>query len=334
MEIKSLHRILNNFRDISEYQQIQNLIKQASDIIKEALLKPDEDSEGAIQEKKAEIQALFIKNEPVNLGYESYSLFRKLNKANLLGKPAADRIEEILKLDHKSAVKELKKFSDKLLSFVEDLNRLSLAFDVVIDADIIDPGNNENKKMSLFLYFEGPLKIQSITELDRYSRLWDGILQSFSKLTSESLSPLDICSFNEGNTVLAVNAGEKTINALMEGVSRILDSVPSTIKIRQLQKEISTLNLCKNINELLDEEIVMCLDKTSSLAASEIFEKYHVGEQDDLLTMEISKSLKQVLSFIEKGGRLEFDHPDTSAGTSSINKLLNKSIDLIQDPIF
>lgn len=332
MEIKSLYRVIKYVREMSDNSSVKSLLSQIYDLVNEASNKPDEDFSTAIHQKKKELQSCFIKNDPVHWGYESYSLFMKINSGKLLGKKASDHLEEILTLDYKSAASEIRRFSEQYFSFIENLNSLGIIFDSIIPEDQLAHVDNDKMIMSLFLYFEGPLKIKSIAELERYSRLWDGILESFSKLTAESISPLDIFSFNSGNTVLGVKAGERTIRALMEGVSGILDSLPATLKIRQLQQDISALNLSKSINELLDKEIINCLDNSSYMAAREISEKYSSGEHNEQLIMEISRSLKQVLSFIEKGGRLEFDSPDfDDAGTA--NRLLNETLNLLQDAV-
>lgn len=330
MELKTLYRVVNHIRETSGNSYVIDSIIQISDLFDRAASNPNEDLENAIQKKIKELQSHLIKSDPVHWGHETYSYFRKINSHNLFGRQASDYLDKILNLDSPTAASEIKRFSQQYQNLIDNLNKFSLLFDSIIPWD--QEGNdNYDRKLSLYLYFEGPLKIKSTAELDRYSRLWEGILGSFSNLTDENISSPEIYSFCNGNTVLGVNAGERTIKALMEGVSGILDYLPATLKIRQLQKDISDLNLNKSINALLDEEVIQCLENKANSVAEEISRKYSGGNYSDQLVVELSKSLKQVLSFIEKGGRLEFDPPGFPA--EATNKLLNESLNLLQSSV-
>ena len=93
----------------------------------------------------------------------------------------------------------------------------------------------------MFLFFEGQLSVQNIADLERYSRLWDRILNTFSKLIGTEDLLLDINNFNNDHIVLGVSIEDKTIKALATGVAGILSSLPVILKIRKIQFEITDL---------------------------------------------------------------------------------------------
>jgi hypothetical protein len=269
---------------------------------------------------------LLVQSDPHEWGYASYSLFEKMNLNKLFGKAAADYLDNLITTgleDYKGIYNDLIR-KIKLISKLSDtLNRFMQLFDQVLPDDIYQHDNKDEKKLSLFLYFEGHLSVHKIADMERYSRLWDMILSTFSRLTGEENLTLDITSFNDGNFTLGVIAEDKILDALSAGFVGILSSLPVVLQIRKTQIEISSLPLNKNFTELLEEEIETLINQRALDLAQKLLSDYqHDNFDSDEMTNAISRSLKQILNFVEKGGKVEFKPQTLTQGMAITNKIL------------
>ena len=101
------------------------------------------------------------------------------------------------------------------------------------------------------------------------------------------------------------------------------------------------LPLKKDINVLLEEEIQTIINLTAHDLANNLISEYSEGSFDQPeMTNKISRSLKQMLNFVEKGGKFEFKPRVSDQDIAKSNKILNDSyalaieIELISDRTF
>jgi len=329
MQITALIQVINYLKETSGNQALLEGYKKLIEIVREASEKQQVDFSEAILKEKEQLRHFFLETDPSDMGYDSYCLFGKINNDQLFGKPAADYLENLLTSDRKnyrtiysdlsSKVKQISKLS-------ETLNQFQQLFDQLVPAEVFHFAEETYNKSSLLLYFGGHMSVNNIIALERYSRLWGGILSAFSKLTGEEILMLDISSFHNGNLSLSVAIEDKTFNAIKSGVVEILGTLSHILKIRKIQIEIVHLPLYNDLNELLEEEIRTLINHRAWESAQKLISVYLNTTIDaDEITNDISRSLKQILNFVEKGGKIEFKPLESTPEVAQTNKILIES---------
>jgi hypothetical protein len=329
MQITALIQVINYLKEKSGDTVLLEGYKTLAEMFRETSKNAEAGFSPAILKEKDQLRQSLLESDPVNWGYASYSLFEKMNSNHLFGKVAADYLDNLISADNKDyqvIYNDLSK-KIKLISKLSDtLTRFQQMFEQVVPAEIFQSAADKDNKASLFLYFEGPLSVQNIADLERYSRLWDGILSSFYKLTAEENLSLDINSFSNGEVVLGVATEAKTLNAIMEGVVGMVTPLPMILKIRKIQIEMALLPLYNDMNQLLEEEIKSLVNNTALKTAQKLTSDYcsNVSYGDEMVK-DLSPILKQILSFIEKGGKIEFNPLPSKPEMAQTNKLLIES---------
>jgi hypothetical protein len=343
MQITALIQVINYLKEISENPVMLDSYKKLTGLVKEASGSLVVDNTDEILKEKEHLWSILQESDPINWGHSSYCLFEKINRNRLFGKSAAYDLEGLIASDNqdfKTAYSELSKKIKLISKFSDTLNRFLQMFDQIVQSDIFQLSEESEARTSLYLYFEGRLSVQNITDMDRYSRLWDGILTSFSMLTDEEKLMPDIRSFQNGNVVLGVAAQDKTLDAIVTGVTGILISLPSILKIRKIQLEIASLALHNDLNEFMEEEIQILISQNANELTQKLISLYSNSTLSfEDMNNDISRSLKQILNFVEKGGRIEFTPSDSNKEQAKINITLNnfyaisKELEIVKDSL-
>jgi hypothetical protein len=112
----------------------------------------------------------------------------------------------------------------------------------------------------------------------------------------------------------------------MTGVSDFLKIMPDILNIRKIQKEISLLHLQNDLGIILEEEINDIVNK-KSYEVAEVLVKDQQNSVDNLKGLALS--LKQILSFVEKGGKIEFR--TASDNRAEVTRVLNESFLIVRE---
>ncbi|HEX2968677.1 MAG TPA: hypothetical protein VHO46_06195 [Bacteroidales bacterium] len=335
MQIAALIQVIDYLKAKSGDNALSEGYRNLSEKIRNSpSLKEGEFPEEILSEKE-ELRRLLIDSDPVNLSYSSYNLFEKYNKEALFGKAAAvwlDQLFEQNRNDLKAISNELGKKSKQVTKFAETLVKYQQMFDQILPDEFTDK-NEDSLKPMLVLYFVENLQVQSIADLERYAKLWDCILGSFSRLTGEFNHSLEVSSFKQGRLILGVSIEERTLGVIMNGFFSILAVLPAILKIRKVQLEIAQLRLTNNnYHQLLEEEIRILIHNTAEESAiALVSENSPELRKDEAVKDELVRSLKQVLSFVEKGGKIEYKVPSGINGSADMNKLLIESFTMVRD---
>jgi hypothetical protein len=335
MQISSLIQVINYLKAISGDTSLLNGYKKLSEIIKDASAKHDEDYITEIFREKEQLINILLESDPVGWGYSSYNLLDKINSNKLFGRTAADYIETLITPESKdyngintALNKKIKLFS----RLSENLDTIQHLHDHVIPQDAVKPAVNTGNKASMLISFEGRLAVQNIDELERYTRLWDGILNAFSQMTGVEILSMEINSFSKNGIVLCVYADDKTMNALSTGIAGIESALPVILKIRKIQIEMVDLPLHNDINNLLEEEITSLVSNSSWTTSQKLLSLYGIDSIDeDEILGDVSRALKQILSFIEKGGKIKFASLVSDPEQAKSNQILVESFSIAQE---
>jgi hypothetical protein len=320
---------MNHLKQVSEGGFLLEKYQKLEEVLKEVSKNPDKDLSEELFFAKEQLRTLLLQKDPSDLEYDAYRLFEKIDKHSVFGKPAADYIQELLSSEDKDYVEIQTELSNK----IKILSRQTIAieqFFEIIDQDILSEmvHNSDKKeiKSGLYLHFEGQVAVRDINDLERYTRIWNGILQSFSDLTGYGKQSLEFCNLHEEYIVLGVVTEGSTLEAFMKGTIGIVNSLNLIIKIRKIQTEISPLPLTNDYFELLNDEIQHLINQTAISVTDELVNSYYQGIPTDLsrVSENLCRSLKQILNFVDKGGKLECK---TSSETIDGQELSAKFVD-------
>ena len=249
---------------------------------------------------------------------------RNLNKNKLLGKEAILKLNLLFNKNIDTPA-ELERNINKI---IKDLNGLLLEIDVILKglAPIIDDSGNKKNKFEdeqldlLVVSFEDGTFFQNINLLEKFCRIWNRILMSFMYLTNEDIKPVKIHDISARSISFMIDSD--TIKALTKGAYEVLKGYKKVLEIRKLQLEINQLNLSNKfeIENLLEDEVINIVDIISSQVTYELTDKFdtHDKKLKEEIFKNIQISLKQIVNFIERGGKVE------SSDSKEFNELNDK----------
>jgi len=320
---------INYLKEIAGEPGLLEAYKKLADVTKQASRNSDNEYPDEIFREKDALKKVLLEGEPAQWGYASYELFDRINSNHLFGKSAAEWLDTAITQDTKdmqAVSSELTKKAKLVSKFTENAGKMIQMFEQMIPSDLLANVAEDGSRSSFLIFFEGRLAIQNISDLERFSRIWDGILSTFTTLTGEENAALNMTSFNNGKVILGVVADDKTVTALMTGVTGMLSVMPVILKIRKSQVDLARLPLINDLNSVLEEEIKILINNTAEETASKLTLSFMNENTDpEAMTYEMVKTLKQILSFIEKDGKIEFKPLKAEIDTSTTNKTLNES---------
>jgi hypothetical protein len=335
MQLSALIQVINYLKRTSENPVLLEGYKKLTELVREASGNKQGDFSTKILKEKKQLQNLLLESDPSTLGYAPYILFMKINKNQLFGKAAADYLENLISPENKdypAIYSDLNKKVKQISILSGNLNQFRPLFEHVLPVEVLQSAGETIKKTSLYIYFEGNISVQSLTDMERYARLCDGILDTFSRLTGEETLMLDIIGLKNGNISLSVASEGKTLNVLIKGVLEMITVLSHILKIREIQIELSRLPVSNDLNDIMQEEIQSLINRRA-LESAEILTSNHFNDTfyADEMTDDIACSLKQLLSFVEKGGKIEYKPLVPSPEANETNKKLIESFKIANE---
>lgn len=211
---------------------------------------------------------------------------------------------------------EIKKLQDKIKNL---LNNIQPFIDQTNYIEKADEKGNENL---LYVTFAEALFIENIEQLEKFCRIWNQILMSYSELTHEDTEQIKIHDIE--STSITFFAGTETIKALSEATHQILVKYQKILEIKRLKLELKELQLNNHdeIQTLLQNELALTVDDITAYVANDLLKKYDWmnSAQVESIYKQIQISLKQTVNFIERGGLISSLH------TKDFNDLSTKII--------
>lgn len=303
--IQFIHKSASDSNLLDNYRNLLHVIKHSSGNYAEAEFFDDYHSK---------IQNVLSTLDPVKWDDVYYKTFLKFENKDVLGKAAALRFENLLKLPHKEIViSELEKIISEANEFADSLQKLKTSLEPMVRS--VAPGKNsgidiEERHHLLYIQFNEGIFIKNISQLEKFCRIWNRILVSFAYLTHEAAEEVRV--FDIESSSITFYTGIKTINSLTRGAIQTLKGYKKVLEVRRLQLELDGLNLSnkEEIKTLLEEEMVNIVDVISGSVTSEFMSKYNWNNsvEYDTVYSQVQISLKQIMNFIEKGGYIDSNH--------------------------
>lgn len=289
----------------NRYQSLINLCKEAQ----------NEGAEVTSEQVETCLSALIIANEnsdPTSWGKSHLEVFEKLENPHLLGSQASSQITTLFSQSNGSYTSFIEHLENQLLRITavqNQLNQLIASLKPLV-------GSSEGKSIAgnerhhlLNIHFEDALFIRDINQLEKFCRIWNSILTAFTLLTNEEMEEVRI--FDIESNSIAFYAGIKTLNALSNGIYLALQQYARILDIKRIQHEVNSLELVhgEEISLLLDQEMENVVDASTASIAAELLDKYQwtEGSASEVFSA-IHVALKQMLSFVERGGVVTSSH--------------------------
>ena len=256
---------------------------------------------------------------------------KKFNRDRLLGQKAIRRILLVFQFHNADPFEEAKEveqiIEDYNLLMIELTTLLKSLDTILIDSDDENSNQQANSYNLLFLSFEEGTFFQNLNLLEKFCRIWNRILMSFMYLTDETIKPTLIYDIKP--RTISFSLEPEAIKALTTSACKVLVGYKKVLEIRKLQLEVNTLNLHNKyeLENLLEDEVINIVDILSFKVSTELVDTYHFRKKirKEELRKNIQIALKQIVNFIEKGGKIESTH------SRELYELIEKIIVLLKN---
>ncbi len=307
MQINALLELLNSIKEIIEknkliqkYQSLSKLLVDKNTEVKNAELSLQ------LTNIIRDISETYLELEPL-LWYDPLrNFFDEVFFNNILALRVDRWLNSILTTDVeklKTHAASVAQETDSIKKSLENIKHYIKEFEQIKNPEDFNCNLQDGEKM-IRIFFKDNVAIKNLDELEKYSRIWNGILQVFANLTKEEDSPFRIAFVDKLYLILIV--GNNTAKSLLTAVLDILETNRRLLELKNLKNEIRKANLSNEdkFYELLNEETNHIIDNNCDELSEKLIELFN---PDCTINHPIYKSLKistqQLLNFIQKGGK-------------------------------
>ncbi|MFZ5941669.1 MAG: hypothetical protein ACOYXB_13935 [Bacteroidota bacterium] len=333
MQLYSFLKVMDYLKRIADNGSIPEGYKKLETLLSEGSRKGSEIVPEQLAEARDQLIMALQEFDPEDLGYLGTKMISAIDGSSVVGSKAVAFLRGIgsEELNYKTLHAEISRKSKALGKLTGTASSFYSVFQDFIQFRTAAVEEEVSSGVLLNLYFEKDVSIHDIQDVVKYTRLWDEILQSFTGLTGSELREIQSCSINEKSALLGIRLDKKSMDLLMEGTEGVLELMEQIIKVKKIKEELAMLNLQTDYGEKLDREIEQLVDSEArTIAASLMDRSENTGlAHEEAMKQELIIALKKIFSFIEKGGKLEFDLLDNTAKNRALNKLLLEIYDRI-----
>jgi hypothetical protein len=331
MQLQAIIEIIDYIKKEIDSKQIISRYEQLLAVIKKIGATPDTDLSAELTEARTSVISALNDTEPQNWSYSKYKLLLELDKDSIIGTRASQTLNSIFDANQANPpkiAKEIKKLIESIKKIVD-----SSSDALLILSNFSSPVSSLANRSLLTLFFEGKTSVQTINDIERYTRIWNGIINDFAFLTMQTECQPGIESIDKKSIVLNIPEGDKILEALSYGTGKVIETYDKILRIRVLQIEVIKLALNEEIKELLEEEITIIINRTSGDVVNELMRmnNWENRQGNEELFSKVQKSLKLVLNFIEKGGKMEFLLSNSNPEIDERNKMLVSVYDVVNE---
>lgn len=305
----------------------ENLIS----VLKKIAGNPVKDHTDELEEVRSSLIRTLKESEPSDWAYSKYKLFLDIDRDCIIGQRAVQKLNSIFDSNLANPIgisKEIKKI-------LNNTNRVLKTNPDTLDflSSFSKSKTSNTEKTLLTLFFEGTTSVNTINDIERYSRIWDNIIRDFALLTMQTDCESFIESIDKDSMVLCIKNGDKILEYLSYGTGKIIETFSTILRIRKIQLEAVQMTLNSEINEMLEAEVLNTTNSISRMAVTEMMEMNNRNDQDqnEEVFRTVQKSLKLILDFIEKGGKIECQITRNSQEIYQRNQLLLTAYRLVNE---
>lgn len=245
------------------------------------------------------------------LSIQQINLLEELGVAQWIGREGARNVEAIVKTsdyDPATAVSQLNAGFGPLSNFHA---HFTAYINAVSQLQMNNPEEYESEKgrVTVRVGFQKEAKISNMTELKAESQDWYDIIYGLSLANNEAPEETKITGATKGSIILilAATVGVTKMLAVISGhVSKVaMHGLTVLHSIEDLQKK-------KLLNAAIEEQLMSQVQKNKEEALDQILTELKPALPDasgDKIPA-LTRSIKKLLEFNEKGGNVDFVEPD------------------------
>jgi hypothetical protein len=331
MNLQTIIEIIEFISKETETQKIIEKYENLLAVLNKIKNKPDINFSTELAKAREELTRALSATEPVNQPYPGSNVLHDIDKENVVGLQAVHRIDSIFE-SNQADTEEISVELNKRIIATNAL--LSSGFEALKFLNIFSvPDSTLSEKALLTLHFEGKTSMQTINDLERYTRIWIGIINDFALLTISSECQPVIEMIDKRSMILSIPEGDKILYAIFSGTKKVIETYSKILRIRRLQLEVQKLSLNNGIGEQLDNEISATINEISEIVVTELMEMHqlHPENGNDELFIRVKKSFKLILDFIEKGGKIECKLSRNNENIDDCNNMLLSAYQLVSE---
>ena len=326
--VEVIEYIIDSIEEQSLIQKYQHLVTSLNQVRQN----PNPNFTNQLQEAKKDVISINELIEPANWNYSKLKLYGIYNSEGLIGINANQRIIDSFEENQANptgVAQEVQIMINELTELKNEFeniqNTLEPIFDEFVEEEIPDD------KSLLYLFFENEVEIETIKELEKASTQWNRIIKGFARLAKDSTEAPRIHSVEKGSLILGIIAGATTVVAIAKGVSQLLEVYKKVLEIRKLQLETKKLKLDGDIDKQFEKRIESIIEESAQKAVEKLTEE--LGETDDRNEVKnaVSLALKDIFSFVEKGGRIDYQEKEETKTSKAARKKLNRTFQKVKE---
>jgi len=326
MQIQFFIQVMNFLKQIADNGIILEKYKQMETLLRTGLTEPGKDLDNEIVSVKEQLRLILLENDPAELGYSACRLIEKMDQQEVFGKVAADFLSEIPEtgIDYRKFASGIAKKVKALNKHIRIISGFFEVFDQVLLAELLGPAEGSLEKPGLYIFFENQVAVKNFKDLEKFTRIWDDIIESFTGLTGGAPHEIEFCTLKDETIILGINTDPRSMEAMIRGTTGIISLIEPIVKIRKIQEEMSHLQLQYDYRSMLEEEMEWFVDNEARKLAGEVYADFR-QESNELYSdgiRNLTRALKQVYSFIQKGGKLEYVFLPEDLDSAELNRQL------------
>ncbi len=299
MFFKNLKEIIESNDLLSKYQFLTDTYSKAgSKTFNESVLSKIDESSKQINEVQQDLIALFW-YAPLHNFFKKSDI-ENITKSDLLNS------SKIKPEEYPASIKLFNEIITSIKTILDVIQHFIKEFEQTLIVDDVDNNKNNDTLKSLRIYFNEKTSINTLDELEKYTRIWNNILSAFRKLAKEDELPIAVQFVDKYSLVL--NIGVKTANAILKAILETLNTQKRLLEIRNLKQEIQNVELSNEaeFEKLLEEEVETIIDEHSAILTRDLMQSFDLDYLENQKIFDsIQISLKQILNFIDKGGKID-----------------------------
>jgi hypothetical protein len=236
------------------------------------------------------------------LSPEQREFLWKISLRNHIGEEGASELEDIFKdgLDLTAITSSIANIAKEVGSAVERASQIKAGLD-----GLVEPLAPLTEEALIKVVFRGGAAIENIVDLRRWASEWHDIGRGIAMVANASPEEIRVVGAKNGSIIITLAATYAVAQVAATVILKSLEIVEKVMNLRKIHAEIKSLDISNK--SLADEARKAVLDESESgaeNAAENAMQELGLvldGEQRAVL----QKSVKRLISFIEKGGSVD-----------------------------
>ncbi len=316
MQLKEFVSVLSYIDKVINENNLPNLYQELINLLNQAQSSPSPENSAQLLQKKEQIEQLQTEIQPKGWDFLKLKLFEDYGADKFIGikaKKALESIFEKYQADPAGAAQQVQEILNNLTNFNQTTKNLLSNM-----TNLATQGGEELEKgkQLLQLVFDKDSSVETLNDLEKYSKEWRIILLAFSRLTKDPAEESKIFSIQKGSplvvdlalAVLVAKAIGIVVKELLSIYEKILSLRKLNLEIEKLQLENASLGMKQDEEKLLDGNV----ERIVGVLMEKFSNKLEGTNDTKEVNTALVKAIDLIYRFIDNGGRVDISEEDGS----------------------